>query len=277
MPVSYLRAISETKRTRRANIHLGVSLAFVAGAINAGGFLAVLQYTSHMSGIVSSIADNLVLGNLVALATGLMSVVSFASGAAYSTILINWGRHHRMHSAYAYPLFWEALLLLCFGLLGNSLDQHRTLFTSATVLLLCFIMGLQNAIITKVSNAEIRTTHMTGVVTDIGIEVGKLVYINLGKESARYQPVRANWPRLGVLFALLTAFCGGGAIGAAGFKYVGYVSTVPLACFLVLLAIVPLVDDARTRTRLLLRQRVRTGVRSRRTGDRPAETTPPIA
>jgi len=253
MPVSYLRALSESRRTRRANIHLGVSLAFVAGAINAGGFLAVLQYTSHMTGIVSSMADNLILSNMAAVATGLASLTCFVAGSAYSTILINWGRHHRMRSEYAYPLLWEALLLLCFGLMGNVLETHQALAVPLTVLLLCFIMGLQNAIITKVSKSEIRTTHMTGIVTDIGIELGKLVYINSREESARYKPVRPNWRRLGLLASLLLSFFVGGAAGAVGFKHAGYVTTVPLAVFLILLAIVPLVDDARTRTRLFLR------------------------
>lgn len=262
MPFSYLRALSESKRTRKANIHLGVSLAFVAGAINAGGFLAVLQYTSHMTGIVSSMADNLVMNNMVAAATGLASLIAFVAGSAYSTILINWGRHHRMRSAYAYPLFWEALLLVCFGLMGNVLESHQALFAPLTVLLLCFIMGLQNAIISKVSNSEIRTTHMTGIVTDIGIELGKLVYINSREESARYKPVRTNWRRLWLLASLLLSFLLGGAAGAVGFKVVGYVTTIPLAIFLILLAIVPLVDDARTRTRLFLRYRAR----GRRTG-----------
>lgn len=263
MPFSYLRALSESRRTRKANIHLGISLAFVAGAINAGGFLAVLQYTSHMTGIVSSMADNLVLSNMAAVATGLASLVSFTAGAAYSTILINWGRHHRMRSEYAYPLLWEALLLLCFGLMGNVLESHQALAVPLTVLLLCFIMGLQNAIITKVSKAEIRTTHMTGIVTDIGIELGKLVYINSQKESARYKPVRTNWRRLALLASLLLSFFVGGAVGAVGFKSAGYVTTIPLAVFLIVLAIVPLVDDARTRTRLFLRYHAH----GRRTGD----------
>lgn len=256
MPVSYLRTLSGSKRTRRANIHLGISLAFVAGAINAGGFLAVLQYTSHMTGIVSSMADNLVLSNLTAVTTGLASLAAFIAGAAYSTILINWGRHHRMRSQYAYPLFWEALLLLCFGVMGHALEQHQPLFAPLTVLLLCFIMGLQNAIITKVSNSEIRTTHMTGIVTDIGIELGKLFYINSREESARYKPVRPNWHRLFLLLSLLLSFFVGASAGAVGFKLAGYVTTIPLAIFLIFLAIVPLVDDARTRTRLFLRYHV---------------------
>jgi uncharacterized membrane protein YoaK (UPF0700 family) len=259
MPVGFLRRLTSDKRNATDNRRLGLSLAFVAGAMNAGGFLAVGQYTSHMTGMVSSAADNLAIHQIPLVLTGLGSVVCFAAGAAYSAILINWGRHHRTHSQYAYPLLWEAALLLVFGLMGGWLELQKTGFIPVTVMLLCFLMGLQNAIITKISNAEIRTTHMTGIVTDIGIELGKLVYLNSQTESAHYKPVRANFPKLRLLCALLAAFFTGGVAGALGFKYIGYSSTLPLAGLLVLLAIVPLMDDVRTRTRLL-----RFGLRRRR-------------
>ena len=61
--IVYLNSLSSVKRTARTNLHLGVLLAFVAGALNAGGFLAIGQYTSHMTGIVSAAADNIVLGH----------------------------------------------------------------------------------------------------------------------------------------------------------------------------------------------------------------------
>lgn len=51
--------------------HLVRFLTFVAGAANAGGFLAVQQYTSHMSRIVSSMADNLALGDVGLVLSGL--------------------------------------------------------------------------------------------------------------------------------------------------------------------------------------------------------------
>lgn len=248
----YLRKLTGNRRTRDANRHLGISLAFVAGATNAGGFMAIRQYTSHMSGIISSMADNLVLQDYLSVAVGFGSVVAFAGGAAYSSILINWGRHHRTHSEYAYPLLWEALLLCCFGLMGGYL-QGLSGFVPFTVLLLCFIMGLQNAIITKISKAEIRTTHMTGMVTDMGIELGKMVYINLGRESPHYKPVHADRRRFGLLLAMISAFFIGGFCGALGFHTLGYSSTLPLAGVLTILAVVPLVDDFRVRRRLLVR------------------------
>ena len=170
MPINYLRGFTQPARTDAANRRLGCSLAFVAGAANAGGFLAVGQYTSHMSGIVASLSDNLALGQLVLVLAGVSALLAFLLGAATSSVLIHWGRRHRTHSEYAVPLMLEALLLLMFGVIGANLEVHRWLYVPATVALLCYVMGLQNAIITKISRAEIRTTHVTGLVTDIGIE-----------------------------------------------------------------------------------------------------------
>jgi len=178
MPVHTLRALTALERTSQSNQRLGCTLAFVAGAVNAGGFFAVGQYTSHMSGIVSSMGDQLATGDLVLALAGLSSLGAFLGGAATSAILINWGRRREARSRFAIPLMFEAMLLLCFGILGANLERERLFYVPLTVDLLCFVMGLQNAMVTKISRAEIRTTHVTGLVTDIGIELGKLVYWN---------------------------------------------------------------------------------------------------
>jgi len=91
--------------------------------------------------------------------------------------------------------------LLVFGFLGGWLSVIEGLFVPATVLLLCFMMGLQNAVISKLSNAEIRTTHVTGIGTDIsiGIELGKLSYWNRRHPMVEQQLVLANRDRLKVL------------------------------------------------------------------------------
>ena len=139
------------------------------------------------------------------------------------------------------PLMLEATLLLCFGLLGSNLETHRVLFVPATVCLLCYVMGLQNAMIAKISRAEIRTTHVTGLVTDIGIELGKLICWNVGATAAG--AVRADRQKLILLGSLLASFLAGGLAGAMGFKHLGFVSTVPLAVVLLTLAAVPVFDD----------------------------------
>ena len=74
-------------RTRRANRQLGGLLAFVAGPVNAGGFLAVQRYTSHMTGIVSAIADGLVLGEVALAMAGLSSLLAFVMAVAAPPLL----------------------------------------------------------------------------------------------------------------------------------------------------------------------------------------------
>ena len=246
MPSAYFRQLTARERSRRSNQHLARYLALVAGAVNAGGFLAVRQYTSHMTGIISAMADHLVLRELPLVAGGVLALLAFIAGAATCAVLVNWSRRRALHSEYALPLMLEALLLLAFGLAGQFLPAYAWAPLPATVCLLCFIMGLQNAIVTKLSNADIRTTHMTGMVTDIGIELGKLLYRNRNPALA---PVRADRDKLAQLAILVGLFLAGGIGGAAGFQYIGYLSTVPLAMLLMCLAALPVMDDMNGRLR----------------------------
>jgi len=248
MPIDYARRLTGAVRTRRDDIHLGVGLAFVAGATNAGAFLAVSQYTSHMTGIVSSMADALVLGQTQVFLTGVGALCAFTLGAATTAIMVNYARRRGLSSAFALPLLVEAGLLLVFGFLGARLQLIHSVFVPATVSLLCFMMGLQNAVITKISHSVIRTTHVTGIVTDIGIELGKYVYVN--RHDLPGEPrVMADRKRLKVLSMLLAAFFSGGMVGALGFRAIGYSATIPLALVLLTLAAVPAFDDVRSALR----------------------------
>lgn len=138
----------------------------------------------------------------------------------------------------------EAVLLTGFALAGAHLE-HRYVFIPTAAILLCFTMGLQNAIITKISNAEIRTTHVTGIVTDMGIELGKLFYWNRSCERLREPRVLADRQKLALLTSLLVLFFGGGILGVLGFRHLGFTFTLALAGILVVLAAVPVLDDLR--------------------------------
>ena len=224
-----------------SHVELGAVLCFVAGAINAGGFLAVGMYTSHMSGVVSSMADNAVLGQWLAVWIGLWSLLAFVGGAMTTALMVRWALRRNLRSAYSRPLLVEAVLLLVFGLFGAAIDARSVALVPYAVVLLCFIMGLQNALITKRSNAEIRTTHITGLVTDLGIELGNLVYINRSFPEAK--KVRANRSKIGNYLKLLASFVLGALTGAWGFKTVGYIATVPLSLVLVTLVVRPVWFD----------------------------------
>jgi uncharacterized membrane protein YoaK (UPF0700 family) len=236
------RHLAGQHRTPSINQLLGGLLAFNAGAINAGGFLVVGMYTSHMTGFASMLADNLILGNVGLLLGALGTLLAFIAGAATTAVQVNWARQHHLRSEYALPLLLEAGLLLVFGLLGATLNRQTPFAVPLTVLVLAYTMGLQNAVVSKISASQIRTTHMTGVITDLGIELGKIFYWNRNQTPADFQ-VRANRIKLRLYSMLLATFMAGGLVGAAGFKYLGFIWVLPMATILLLLSLPPLYAD----------------------------------
>ena len=124
MPRPHLRRLVGHQRTRRANRQLGLLLAGVAGAINAGGFLAIQRYTSHMTGIVSGVADDLALGQAGLALAGVLLVAVFIGGAVTTTLLINWARRRRLHSEFALSLLLERPAQLAYDA-TESLDITR--------------------------------------------------------------------------------------------------------------------------------------------------------
>ncbi|MEO6413627.1 MAG: YoaK family protein [Pedococcus sp.] len=237
---AYLLEVAGATRSDRANRHLANLLALTAGVLNSVGFVAVSVYTSHMTGLTASVADHLVLGSYTVVGVGLLAIGSFVGGAMICAVLFNWGRRRDLRGRYANVLVLEALLILVFGGAADLLVwRHRTW---VFVAVLSFTMGLQNAIITKISRAQIRTTHVTGMVTDIGIELGKLVYRS---RRPGLDPVRADLAKLSMLAVLVGLFFGGGVLGAAGYLQIGFPVLLAPALVLLVAALPPLVADLR--------------------------------
>ena len=264
-----LRFLTHRHRAPSTNRALGLLLAFNAGAVNAGGFLVLHMYTSHMTGFASQFADGLVLGNTKLLLNALGAILAFVSGAAVCAILVNWARQHRLRSVYAVPLLLEAALMFPFGLMGAITLTWSTPFAvPLTVLLLSFIMGLQNAVGSKTSGGSVRTTHMTGNITDVGMELGKLIYWNRHATPARAM-VRHDRRRMRMAGGLIGMFVLGGIVGALGFNYIGFVCVVPLAALLLAISVPPLTRDiprSRTLQKLLAAAGVKARVRQKQGG-----------
>ncbi len=235
-----LAAVAGAERSPRRNRHLANLLALIAGLLNSVGFVAVTVYTSHMTGLTASVADHLVLGSPALVWIGLEAIGSFVAGAMACAILFNWGRRRGLQGRYANVLVFEALLILMFGGLADLLVwSHRDV---VFVAVLCFTMGLQNAIITKISDAQIRTTHVTGMVTDIGIELGKFLYRSRRPDTP---PVRGDLGKLGMLSGLVGLFFVGGILGAAGYLAVGFPVLLLPAVVLLVAAAGPVLADLR--------------------------------
>lgn len=242
--VRHVRDIASERRTPASNRDLALLLTFTAGLVNSVGFLAVAIYTSHMTGLTAMLADHLVLGDLDLVLLAGLGVAAFVVGAMIAAIVFNWARRRGLRSRYAIILVAEALLVLLVGLLAQQLADRGIAWP--IVVVLSAAMGLQNAIITKLSGAQIRTTHVTGMVTDIGIELGKLAYRNRRGEA---DPVRADGAKLRLHLALVGGFFAGGVTGAALGLGIGFFAVIPPAALLLAVASIPVIDDVRSALR----------------------------
>jgi uncharacterized membrane protein YoaK (UPF0700 family) len=204
--------VSGPHRHPKSDRHLAYMLVLQAGALNAVGFTALGIYTSHMSGMVADIAQHTMLAEFGSLLTGVLAVGAFIAGTMASTILFTWAKRRRLASRYANVLAVEGLLVLAVGFLAGDLDHVRA--DLILVPALCFAMGLQNALITKIRDFPVRTTHVTGMITDLGVEIGKWIYggIPRGASSVRMDPHKAK-----VLAVLVLLFMVGGSLGIVGF------------------------------------------------------------
>lgn len=224
-PIRSARALVASRRSSGNDLILATFLAAVAGAANAGGFFALGQYTSHMTGYLSQLADTVAVLQVKGALVSMLAISAFVAGAGFSAILINWARSHAGRQQYAWPLVIQGTFMACFAGGGLFTSEIGRLFSLAC---LCFIMGMQNATITKISGARIRTTHATGMVTDIGIELGRAVYSVARPRGG----VRMDRRKLRILLQLVTAFLLGGITGAIGYGQTGFLFSLPLAAIL---------------------------------------------
>lgn len=182
----------------------GALLACSAGCINAVGFLGFHhQALSHMSGTVSNLGLELGRGDWTMARHAASTLAFFFAGAVLSGLII---RQSTLKAGrrYGVTLAVEAVLLVA----ATYFLRHGAVTGDYLAAMAC---GLQNAMATSYSGAVIRTTHMTGIVTDLGIALG--LY-------ARREPV--DWRRMGLYLTLLGGFLAGGVLGAVGYVRIGY-------------------------------------------------------
>jgi len=208
-------------RSHHHNQLLAGYLAMIAGFVNSAGFILIGSFTSHVTGNVGRFADDLALGRTAAVLAAIM-VVAYFAGAFIASMAIE-SNVLRRRAVYAGLLLFEAGLLALFALLSYLMDTRNPFFHDVQALLLCVAMGLQNSFVTRLSGAVVRTTHLTGAVTDLGIEsarwfrlwrakLGKRAKLRLLAGDAGDSEPQA--PRTFLLLTILGTFVAGSALGA---------------------------------------------------------------
>lgn len=172
------------------------ALACVAGMVNVVGYLGFEhQAITHLTGTTSLLGAALAQGNLRSILQLAGMLLAFVLGAVLSGLLIK-DSVLQLGRRYGVALAFEAALLL----LAVPLFEQRSFFGP---LLAAVAIGLQNAMATTYSGAIIRTSHVSGMFTDLGITLGHAI---------RGLPVDRR--RLSLCLLIISAFLAGGIMGA---------------------------------------------------------------
>ncbi len=198
-------------RSARNNEILAGYLAFVAGFTNSSGFVLVGSFTSHVTGSVGRLANDVATGQFGAAAFALILMISFFAGAVLASLLVE-ARARGVARAYGSALVLEAAALAAFMLLALLVRARSPRVLDAEAAALCLAMGAQNSLVTSLSGAVIRTTHLTGVVTDLGIDVARwLLWLRARGASSAARPAHV---RTLLLLTIFVSFSLGAVLGA---------------------------------------------------------------
>lgn len=160
-------------RNLKHNLRIATVLSFVAGIVNVVGFLAFNQLTTNVTGHFALFINDVAEFKFWKGTIYFLYIFSFLFGSFCSSFLIEKFRENKQLNVYVIPTLIECFILISVGISSNFL---MILYPNIVICLLLFAMGLQNSFVTKISNAVVRTTHLTGLFTDLGIDLSMLLF-----------------------------------------------------------------------------------------------------
>ena len=207
----------------RSNIIVWMTMAFQGGVINIGAFMACQHFVSHVTGFATLLGFEVAHQNYSE-ALGLVIVpVLFLAGAMVSGFLVDLplksGKKPKYY--FVFGVMFVLILLVViggfnglFGKFGEPFGFTRDYFLLS---LLCLICGLQNGTITSVSRTVVRTTHLTGITTDLGVGIVRV--LNRSKIiGGTEEDIRANLMRMGLIVSFVLGSVAGGLLFSSGFR-----------------------------------------------------------
>ncbi|MDP5093263.1 MAG: DUF1275 domain-containing protein [Polaribacter sp.] len=195
-------------RTLQHNLRIATILSFVAGMVNVTGFLSFKQLTTNVTGHFALFIYDVTNLDFWKGTIYFLYIISFFFGSFFSSFLIEKYQENKKVNIFLIPTLIESFILFSIGI---SVLYIEISSYDLIACLLLFAMGVQNSFVTKISNAVVRTTHLTGLFTDLGIDISLLFF---PKHSLQKEKLIAN---IKLRLYIITSFFAGGLIG--GFLY----------------------------------------------------------
>lgn len=196
-------------RTLSHNLAIASLLSFVAGVVLVTGLLGVDRLTTNVTGHFAFLIDEIYELNFHQAFNFLLYILFFFLGSMTSAFIVEFYNKKSEKFIYIIPAAIEVLILA-----ASPILYYMGVLTSGDVLafLLLFAMGLQNSLVTTISNSVVRTTHLTGLFTDLGIECAQLFFI---KAIDRRRKLMAS---IRLRLTIITFFFSGGVVAGIFFN-----------------------------------------------------------
>lgn len=220
---------SKTDRSLTENLLLASSTATVSGITNVAGMVAFLACTSNITGHVATLSKHLVEQNFGEILVFAIWLFMFFAGAFASSFIVRSLEDKGYYRAHATPIVIEIVILLFVAIYGHNFyqetDTEREIVIAATL----FCMGLQNSLVSVISGGLIKTSHLTGLFTDLGGDISDWLHPKVQTTELIRNKIRIRFTVLGFYFL-------GGIIGGYFFNLyefgIFYVVPVILAAIL---------------------------------------------
>jgi uncharacterized membrane protein YoaK (UPF0700 family) len=205
-------------------IALAITLTAVAGYVDAVGYLVLAHVlTANMSGNTVALGQSLVTGDWALLVRRGSAIPLFVAGALVSRISIDAARRRSIRPVEPFVFLGEAALIGAFWIAGYAHAPFLALVALASV-----AMGLQNATITKFGALTVRTTHVTGTVSEFAEKFAEVLVGNGAKYGRQAIELAALW----LAYAIFAAF------GVAAQMHWGLASLIVPITIVVIVSIV---------------------------------------
>jgi uncharacterized membrane protein YoaK (UPF0700 family) len=201
----------------KGNITIWMSLAFQAGLLNIGAFMACHRFVSHVTGFATFFGYEINQSNTDQALGMLVVPLFFLFGCMISGQLVDirlkLHKRPRYYVSFGLIFFLNCLVfgLGASGYFGKFGEPLVLIRDYTLLILLCLICGIQNGTITTVSKSVIRTTHLTGITTDLGIGIVRV----LNREKLKGElgnEIHANLMRAGIIFFFVLGSVFGGYV-----------------------------------------------------------------
>jgi uncharacterized membrane protein YoaK (UPF0700 family) len=167
---------SKEDRTFKENLMLASSTALASGITNVAGMVAFLAFTANITGHVANLAKHIVQQNFREIFVFLIWLLLFFSGAFISSFIVRSYNHTSKYKAHAIPIIIEIVVLLFVAVYGHNFYKETMLEREVVIGAIIFAMGLQNSLVSIVSGGIIKTSHLTGLFTDLGGDIAELTH-----------------------------------------------------------------------------------------------------